>query len=215
MLDMLNEQLQKKNESPVVFDHDCREGICGSCALVINGNPHGPETGTASCQLHMRKFHNGQTVVIEPFRARAFPVLKDLAVDRSAFDRIVQAGGFISVATGNARAVDANAIPIKKENADEAFQAAACIGCGACVAVCKNASAMLFTAAKFSHLALLPQGEIEAASRALSMVRQMDIEGFGNCTNTEACSAACPKEISQDHIARFNRHYFAATFGAK
>ncbi len=208
MMDVLNQQLIKKNEEPVVFDHDCREGICGSCSMVINGAPHGPDTGTATCQLHMRRFNDGDTIVVEPFRAKAFPIHRDLSVDRSAFDRIIQAGGYVSVPTGNAQ--DANSIPVNKENADLAFAAAACIGCGACVAACKNASAMLFTSAKVSHLALLPQGAIERDRRVVAMVKQMDIEGFGNCTNTEACSAACPKEIKQDNIARLNREYVRA-----
>ena len=208
MMDVLNQELMHKNEEPVVFDHDCREGICGSCSMVINGAPHGPDTGTATCQLHMRKFSDGDTIVVEPFRARAFPVHRDLSVDRSALDRIIQAGGYVSLSTGNAQ--DANALPINKENADLAFEAAACIGCGACVAACKNASAMLFTAAKVSHLALLPQGEVERNRRVVSMVKQMDIEGFGNCTNTEACSAACPKEISVRWITKLNRDYAVA-----
>ncbi len=208
MLDVLNQDLIKKNEEPVAFDHDCREGICGSCSLVINGAPHGPDTGTATCQLHMRRFKSGETLVVEPFRAKAFPVQKDLSTDRSALDRLVQAGGFISVSTGNAQ--DANNLPISKENADLSFAAASCIGCGACVAACKNASAMLFVAAKVSHLALLPQGAIEKEDRVLNMVEQMDKEGFGNCTNTQACSAACPKEIKQENIARLNREYASA-----
>lgn len=205
MMDTLNQDLIHKGEDPVAFDHDCREGICGSCSMVINGNPHGPDTGTATCQLHMRRFKDGDTLVVEPFRAKAFPVQKDLSVDRSALDRIIQAGGYVSIATGNAQ--DANNLPIRKENSDLAFDAAACIGCGACVAACKNASAMLFTSAKISHLALLPQGQAEREERVVSMVRQMDIEGFGNCTNTQACSAACPKEISQDNIGRMNREF--------
>lgn len=205
MMDTLNQDLIHKGEDPVAFDHDCREGICGSCSMVINGNPHGPDTGTATCQLHMRRFKDGDTLVVEPFRAKAFPVQKDLSVDRSALDRIIQAGGYVSVATGNAQ--DANNLPIRKESSDLAFDAAACIGCGACVAACKNASAMLFTSAKISHLALLPQGQAEREERVVSMVRQMDIEGFGNCTNTQACSAACPKEISQDNIGRMNREF--------
>lgn len=213
MIDVLNQQLIKGGEDPVAFDHDCREGICGSCSMVINGNPHGPDTGTATCQLHMRRFKDGETLVVEPFRATAFPVQKDLCVDRSGFDRIVQAGGFISVATGNAQ--DANNIPIRKENADLSFQAAACIGCGACVAACKNASAMLFVSAKVSHLALLPQGDVEREERVVGMVQQMDEEGFGNCTNTRACSAACPKEISQENIARMNREFGKAILTAR
>jgi succinate dehydrogenase / fumarate reductase iron-sulfur subunit len=208
LLDIVNIDLIKKGEEPVVFDHDCREGICGSCSLVINGNPHGPERATATCQLHMRKFKDGDHLVVEPFRARSFPVLKDLSVDRSAFDRIIQAGGFISVNTGNTR--DANNIPVTKEKADRAFANAACIGCGACVAACKNASASLFTAAKIAHLRLLPQGEPEKNERVLKMVAQMDKEGFGACTNTGACSAACPKEISLEAIAQMNRDFLFA-----
>lgn len=209
LLDVMNEDLIKSGKQPVEFDHDCREGICGSCSLVINGNPHGPQTATTTCQLHMRKFNDGDTVVIEPFRARAFPVVRDLVVDRSAFDRIMTAGGFISANTGSAQ--DANALPIPKPNADRAFEAATCIGCGACVAACKNASASLFTAAKITHLGLLPQGEPERDSRALKMVAQMDAEGFGACTNTGACSATCPKEISLETIARMNRDYRKAS----
>lgn len=210
MLDVLNEELNNKGEEPVVFDHDCREGICGSCSLQINGEPHGPDRGITTCQLHMRKFNDGDTIVIEPFRARAFPVIKDLMVDRSSFDRIQQAGGYISVNTSG-NTIDANAIPIEKENADDAFYAATCIGCGACVAACKNASAMLFTAAKVSQYALLPQGQVEAATRVMNMVEQMDKEGFGNCTNTGACEVECPKGISLENIARMNREYLAAT----
>lgn len=210
MLDVLNNELIEKGIEPVEFDHDCREGICGMCSLQINGEPHGPDRGITTCQLHMRKFKDGDTIVIEPFRANAFPVIKDLAVDRSAFDRIQQAGGFISVNTsGNTQ--DANSIPIEKENADLAFNAATCIGCGACVAACKNASAMLFTSAKVSQYALLPQGEIEATDRVLNMVAQMDKEGFGNCTNTGACEVECPKGISLENIARLNREYLAAS----
>lgn len=205
MFDILNQQLIKKGEEPVAFDHDCREGICGSCSMTINGNPHGPDTGTATCQLHMRRFKDGDTIVVEPFRARAFPAVKDLVVDRSAFDRIIQAGGYVSVNTNNPQ--DANCIPIRKENADLAMDAAACIGCGACVASCKNASAMLFVSAKVSHLALLPQGQVEARERALNMVSQMDEEGFGNCTVTGACEAACPKEIKLENIVRLNREF--------
>lgn len=208
MLDVLNEELSKKGEDPVHFDHDCREGICGMCSLVINGRPHGPDQGITVCQLHMRLFKDGETIVIEPWRAAAFPLIKDLVVDRSAFDRIIQAGGFVSVNTGGVP--DANAIPISKENADTSMDAAACIGCGACVAACKNASAMLFVAAKVSALALLPQGEVERQRRVERMVAQMDIEGFGACSNTGACSAECPKEIPQEMIARMNREYFAA-----
>lgn len=213
MLDVLNMQLVEKGEDPVVFDHDCREGICGSCSLMINGEPHGPDRLITTCQLHMRKFSDGDTIVIEPFRATAFPVIKDLMVDRSSFDRIQQAGGYISVNTSG-NTVDANAIPIEKDAADEAFNAAACIGCGACVAACKNASAMLFTSAKVSQFALLPQGRVEATDRVLNMVRQMDLEGFGNCTNTGACEIECPKGISLENIARMNREYLmAATKG--
>jgi succinate dehydrogenase / fumarate reductase iron-sulfur subunit len=209
MLDVLNQKLILNGEDPVVFDHDCREGICGSCSLVINGNPHGPDRATTTCQLHMRRFKNGDTIVIEPWRAHAFPLLKDLAVDRSAFDRIQQAGGFISVNTGSAK--DANNLPIPKQNADAAFDAATCIGCGACVASCKNASAMLFVAAKVSQYALLPQGQPERETRVLNMVAQMDEEGFGGCTNTGTCSAACPKEISLESIARLNREFTRAS----
>ena len=204
MMDFLNYNLLEKGEEPVAFDHDCREGICGSCSLFINGVAHGPERGTTTCQLHMRKFKDGDTIYIEPFRARAFPVIKDLIVDRSAFDRIQQSGAYVSVNTsGNTQ--DANAIPIPKEDADEAFNAATCIGCGACVASCKNSSAMLFTAAKISQYSLLPQGQVERKKRAINMVKQMDLEGFGACTNTGACEAQCPKEISVKNIARMNR----------
>jgi len=210
MLDVLNEDLINKDEEPVVFDHDCREGICGTCSLQINGEPHGPDRLVTTCQLHMRKFNDGDTIVIEPFRAKAFPVIKDLMVDRSSFERIQQAGGYISVNTsGNTQ--DANAIPIEKEAADEAMDAATCIGCGACVAACKNASAMLFTSAKVSQFALLPQGQVEAATRVMNMVEQMDKEGFGNCTNTGACEVECPKGISLENIARLNREYLSAT----
>lgn len=208
MFDVLNEKLIIEGKEPVAFDHDCREGICGMCSMYINGRPHGPLRGVTTCQLHMRSFKDGDTIVVEPWRATAFPVIKDLVVDRSAFDRIIQAGGFISVNTGSAR--DANSILIPKENADKAFLAAACIGCGACVAACKNASAMLFVSAKVSHLALLPQGQIERKQRVLNMVKQMDAEGFGNCTNTGACEAECPKGISVENIARMNREYFIA-----
>lgn len=210
MLDVLNEKLIVKGDEPVVFDHDCREGICGSCSLQINGEPHGPDRLVTTCQLHMRMFNDGDTIVIEPFRAKAFPVIKDLMVDRSSFDRIQQAGGYISVNTSG-NTIDANAIPINKENADESFEAATCIGCGACVAACKNASAMLFTAAKVSQFALLPQGEVEATTRVLNMVEQMDKEGFGNCTNTGACEVECPKGISLENIARMNREYLSAS----
>jgi succinate dehydrogenase / fumarate reductase iron-sulfur subunit len=208
MLDVVNLDLIRKGEEPIVFDHDCREGICGSCGVMINGNAHGPDVGTATCQLHMRRFKDGDKIVIEPFRAKAFPVIKDLSVDRSAFDRIIQAGGYVSVNTGNAQ--DANSLPVDKQNSDRAFSFATCIGCGACVASCKNASASLFTAAKMAHLALLPQGQPERATRTLKMVAQMDAEGFGACTNTSSCSAACPKEISLETIAQMNREYFAA-----
>ena len=210
MLDVLNEDLISKGEEPVEFDHDCREGICGTCSLMINGRPHGPDSMITVCQLHMRSFNDGDTIVIEPWRAKAFPVIKDLIVDRTAFDRIQQAGGYISVNTSG-RPVDANAIPIEKDAADASFNAATCIGCGACVAACKNASAMLFTSAKVSQFALLPQGQVEAADRVLNMVKQMDLEGFGNCTNTGACEVECPKGISLENIARMNREYLAAS----
>jgi succinate dehydrogenase / fumarate reductase iron-sulfur subunit len=210
MMDVLNEQLTNEGKEPVAFDHDCREGICGSCSMFINGRPHGPGKEVTTCQLHMRSFKDGDTIYIEPWRAQAFPVVKDLVVDRSAFDRIIQAGGYVSVNTsGNSQ--DANAIPIEKQNADQAFDAATCIGCGACVAACKNASASLFVSAKISQLALLPQGRIEAKNRALNMVAQMDKEGFGSCTNTGACEAECPKGISLENIARMNREFFSAT----
>ena len=205
MFDVLNERLINKGEEPVAFDHDCREGICGMCSMFINGRAHGPWKGTTTCQLHMRAFKDGDTIVVEPWRAKGFPVIKDLTVDRSAFDRVIAAGGFVSVNTGNAK--DANNIPIPKPDADEAFGAAACIGCGACVASCKNSSAMLFVSAKVSQLALLPQGQVERKQRVQSMVAQMDEEGFGNCTNTGSCEAECPKEISLTHIARMNREY--------
>lgn len=206
MLDVLNEEIIQDNGEPVAFDHDCREGICGTCSLQINGEPHGPDQGITTCQLHMRQFKDGDTIFIEPFRAKAFPIIKDLVVDRSAFDRIQQAGGYVSVNTsGNTQ--DANAIPIEKEAADLAFDNATCIGCGACVAACKNASAMLFVSAKVSQFALLPQGKIEAKERVQEMVNQMDVEGFGNCTNTGACEAECPKGISLESIARLNREY--------
>jgi succinate dehydrogenase / fumarate reductase iron-sulfur subunit len=210
MMDVLNEQLINKGIDPVAFDHDCREGICGMCSMYINGEAHGPDRLVTTCQLHMRKFKDGETITIEPFRANAFPVVKDLAVDRSAFDRIQHAGGFVSVNTsGNTQ--DANNIPIDKHDADKAFDAATCIGCGACVASCKNASAMLFVSAKVSQYALLPQGKIEATDRVLNMVKQMDDEGFGNCTNTGACEVECPKGISIENIARMNREYLFAT----
>jgi succinate dehydrogenase / fumarate reductase iron-sulfur subunit len=205
MLDVVNEELIGRGVEPIAFDSDCREGICGACSLVINGIPHGGQPGTATCQLHMRKFKDGETITIEPWRARAFPVIKDLATNRSAFDRIIQAGGFISVNTGGTP--DANALPVSKEISDTAMDAAACIGCGACVAVCKNASAMLFVAAKVSHLNLLPQGKAEKDRRVLKMVNQMDEEGFGNCTVTGSCEAVCPKEISLSFIAKMNRDY--------
>lgn len=210
MLDVLNEQLVNTGEEPVAFDHDCREGICGMCSLYINGEAHGPDRGVTTCQLHMRMFNDGDTIFIEPFRAKAFPVIKDLVVDRTAFDRIQQAGGYISVNTsGNTQ--DANAIPIPKADADEAMDAAECIGCGACVATCKNSSAMLFVGAKVSQYALLPQGRVEAKDRVLNMVHQMDKEGFGNCTNTGACEVECPKGISLTNIARMNREYLSAS----
>jgi succinate dehydrogenase / fumarate reductase iron-sulfur subunit len=208
MFDVLNDELVMKGEEPIAFDHDCREGICGMCSMYINSKPHGPMSGTTTCQLHMRHFKDGDTIVVEPWRAKAFPVLKDLVVDRTAFDRIIAAGGYISVNTGNA--VDANSIPIPKPDADAAFDAAACIGCGACVAACKNASAMLFVSAKVSQLALLPQGAPERAIRVKKMVEVMDDEGFGSCTNTGACEAECPKEISISNIARMNREYIVA-----
>lgn len=210
MLDVLNEQLINKGDDPVVFDHDCREGICGSCSLQINGEAHGPDHLVTTCQLHMRKFKDGDTIVIEPFRAKAFPLIRDLMVERSSFERIQQAGGYISVNTSG-HTIDANAILINKEDADASFNAAICIGCGACVAACKNASAMLFTAAKVSQFALLPQGRIEATNRVLNMVEQMDKEGFGNCTNTGACEVQCPKGISLEYIARMNREYLTAS----
>src|SRR6266540_3136552 len=210
LLDMLNLDLARKGEDAVAFDHDCREGICGTCGLYIDGRAHGPLRGVATCQLHMRSFQDDDTIVVEPWRARSFPVIKDLVTDRSAFDRIIEAGGFVSVKTGGAP--DANAIPIPKPVADESFEAAACIGCGACVAACKNASAMLFVAAKVSQLALLPQGHAERKERVLKMVAQMDAEGFGYCSNTYACEAECPKQISVSHIARLNREYLRTKF---
>ncbi|WP_299250066.1 succinate dehydrogenase/fumarate reductase iron-sulfur subunit [uncultured Cytophaga sp.] len=208
MIDVVNESLIKKGVEPIAFDHDCREGICGACSMYINGEAHGPKRAITTCQLHMRSFHDGETITIEPWRANAFPVIKDLVVDRSAFDRIIQAGGYVSVNTGVT--IDANSIPIEKEIADDAMDAAACIGCGACVAACKNASATLFLSAKVSQLALLPQGQAERQIRVEAMIDQMEEEGFGNCTNTEACSAVCPKEIGQHHIARMNREFFGA-----
>jgi succinate dehydrogenase / fumarate reductase iron-sulfur subunit len=208
MMDILNEQLVEKGEDPVAFDHDCREGICGTCSLFINGRPHGPDAAITTCQLHMRKFKDGDTIVIEPWRAKPFPVIKDLIVDRSGFDDIIQAGGYVSINTGPVP--DANSLPIRKENADLAMDAAACIGCGACVAACKNASAMLFVSAKVSQFALLPQGKVEAKERVQNMVAKMDELGFGNCTNTYACEAECPKEISVTNIARMNREFLCA-----
>ncbi len=213
MLDVVNENLIKNNEDPIAFDHDCREGICGSCGMYIKGRPHGPMKAITACQLHMRKFKDGDTITIEPWRAKAFPVIKDLVVDRSAFDRIIAAGGYISVNTGGAP--DGNAIPISKDAAESAFEAAECIGCGACVAACKNSSAMLFVSAKVSHFARLPQGKPERERRVTAMMKQMDIEGFGACTNTEACSAECPKEISMDVIAQLRREYYSAAIKSK
>lgn len=208
MLDIVNGRIIESGGEPIHFEHDCREGICGSCSLTINGVPHSKERGITTCQVHMRKFRDGDTIWIEPFRAKSFPVIRDLIVDRQAFDRIIAAGGYIDVRTGSA--VDANSLPVRKSDADSAFDAAACIGCGACVAACKNSSAMLFSAAKISHLGHLPQGQPERDKRVLAMVRQMDAEGFGNCTNQYECEAACPKEISVDHIARMNRDFAAA-----
>ncbi len=208
MFDVLNEQLVQEDKDPIAFDHDCREGICGSCSMFVNGKAHGPWEQNTVCQLHMRAFKDGDTIVVEPWRSKAFPVIKDLVVDRSAFDRIIQAGGYISVNTGNAQ--DANALPIDKKNADQAFMAAACIGCGACVATCKNGSAMLFVSAKVAQLAQLPQGQPERESRVLNMVAQMDKESFGNCTNTYACEVECPKGISVSNIARLNKEYLGA-----
>lgn len=208
MFDVLNEELIREGKDPIAFDHDCREGICGMCSMYINGRPHGPWHANTTCQLHMRAFNDGDTIVVEPWRAKAFPVIKDLMVDRTAFDRIIQAGGYVSVNTGNA--VDGNSIPIEKDKADASFAAAMCIGCGACVAACKNSSAMLFTSAKVAHLALLPQGDPERKSRVVNMIAQMDKEGFGACTNTGACEAVCPKEISISNIARLNMEYTSA-----
>ena len=210
MMDVLNEEIMHDGGDPVAFDHDCREGICGSCSMFINGQPHGPDRGVTTCQLHMRKFKDGDTIYIEPFRSRAFPIIKDLVVDRTAFDRIQQAGGYISINTSG-NTLDANTIPIEKESADKAFDAATCIGCGACVATCKNSSAMLFVSAKVSQFALLPQGKVEATDRVLNMVKQMDLEGFGNCTNTGACHVECPKGISLDYIAKLNTEYAKAS----
>jgi len=208
MLDVVNEDLTKRGQEPIAFDHDCREGICGMCSCVINGEPHGPENKVATCQTYMRSFRDGETITVEPFRAKAFPLIKDLIVNRSAFDRVIQAGGFVSVSTGSAP--DGNAILVPKQNADLAMDAAACIGCGACVAACKNASAMLFVSAKVSHLNLLPQGQPEKEKRVLAMVQQMDVEGFGACTVTGSCEAVCPKGISLNFIAKMNRDYFGA-----
>lgn len=210
MLDMLNNQLVRKGKNPISFDHDCREGICGTCGVMINGRAHGPLKGVTSCQLHMRSFKDGDVLVVEPWRAAAFPVIRDLVVDRKGFDRIMEAGGYISISTGGVP--DANTIPVPKKNADLSFDAAACIGCGACVAACKNSSAMLFVGAKVSQYALLPQGKVERVSRAKNMVKQMDAEGFGNCTNTSACEVECPKEISIVNIARLNREFLRASF---
>ena len=209
MLDLLNNQLVKENKEPVVFDHDCREGICGACSLVINGTPHGPIKGTTTCQLHMRAFKDGDTISIEPFRANAFPIVKDLVINRQAFEKIQQSGGYISVNTSG-NTIDANTIPVPKANADTAFNSAACIGCGACVAACKNSSAMLFVGAKVSQYSLLPQGRVEGNDRVVKMVETMDEEGFGNCTNTGACEAHCPKEISLDNIVRLNKEFLKA-----
>jgi succinate dehydrogenase / fumarate reductase, iron-sulfur subunit len=213
MFDVLNERLIGEGKEPIAFDHDCREGICGMCSMYINGRAHGPKQAITTCQLHMRSFKDGDTIVVEPWRASAFPVIKDLVVDRTSFDRVIAAGGFVSVNTGNAK--DANNILINKDDADEAFNAAACIGCGACVASCKNGSAMLFVSAKVSQLALLPQGQIERKDRVMKMVEQMDAEGFGNCTNTGACEAECPKSISLENIARMNREYYCASADSK
>lgn len=210
MMDQLNEQLVNERKEPIAFDHDCREGICGMCSMFINGRAHGPDTGITTCQLHMRSFKDGETIYVEPWRSKAFPVIKDLVVDRTSFDRIQQAGGFVSVNTSG-NTIDANATPIPKADADKAFEAAACIGCGACVATCKNGSAMLFVGAKVSQYALLPQGKVEATQRVLNMVRQMDEEGFGNCTNTGACEIECPKGISLENIARMNREFLKAS----
>jgi succinate dehydrogenase / fumarate reductase iron-sulfur subunit len=213
MIDVVNNELIRAGKDPIAFDHDCREGICGSCAMVINGNPHGPRKGTTTCQLHMREFTDGETIVIEPWRAKAFPVIKDLMVDRKAFDSIIQSGGYISVNTGNAP--DANALPIPKSTADLAFNAATCIGCGACVAACANGSAMLFVSAKLSHLNMLPQGEPEKNRRVLNMMKTMEEAGFGNCSNTGACALSCPKEISFENIASMNRDFAVAAAKAR
>ena len=214
MMDVLNTQIINNGEEPVAFDHDCREGICGSCSMYINGEAHGPGRAITTCQLHMREFKDGETIYIEPWRAKAFPVIKDLVVDRSSFDRVIQAGGYVSVNTSG-NTLDANAIPVPKEDADKAFNAATCIGCGACVASCKNSSAMLFVSAKVSQLALLPQGQVEQKDRVLNMVNQMDLEGFGNCTNTGACEVECPKEISLENIARMNREFLSASINSE
>jgi succinate dehydrogenase / fumarate reductase iron-sulfur subunit len=214
MLDQLNEQLISESKEPVAFDHDCREGICGMCSLYINGRAHGPDTGITTCQLHMRSFKDGDTIYVEPWRSVAFPVIKDLVVDRTSFERIQQAGGFVSINTSG-NTIDANSLPVPKFDADRSFDAAACIGCGACVATCKNGSAMLFVGAKISQYALLPQGRVEAARRAKNMVAQMDIEGFGNCTNTGACEVECPKGISLENIARMNREFLSAKIGSE
>ena len=213
MMDVANADLAKKGDRAIEFDHDCREGICGTCSMVINGAPHGPQKATTTCQLHMRSFKDGDVVVVEPFRAKAFPVIRDLVVDRSAFDRVIQSGGFVSVNTGNAQ--DANNLPVSKEDSDRGFSAAACIGCGACVAVCKNASASLFVSAKIAHLNLFPQGKIEHEARTLKMVQQMDLEGFGGCTNTGACTEACPKEITLEHISEMNIEYLKSSVKAR
>ena len=213
MMDVLNQQLIEEKKDPVAFDHDCREGICGACSMVINGRPHGPQSGTTACQLHMRHYKNGDTITVEPFRAKAFPVIKDLVVDRGAFDRVIQSGGFISVNTG--QAPDGNSIPIEGDIAAKSFDAATCIGCGACVAACPNGAAMLFTSAKVSHLGLLPQGKLEHQRRSQRMVAQMDKEGFGMCSNVEACEAECPKEISVENIARMNRSFVGSVFSSE
>ena len=213
MLDVLNQDLIEKKKDPVAFEHDCREGICGACSMVINGRPHGAQKGTTTCQLHMRAFKDGDTITIEPFRATAFPVIKDLAVDRSSFDSIIQAGGYISVNTG--QAPDGNAIPIEKELAEQAFDSATCIGCGACVAACPNGSAMLFTSAKINHLNNVPQGKVEHTNRVKNMVKVMDREGFGKCSNVGACEVECPKEISTENIAALNRYYLGSVFGSQ
>ena len=210
MMDVLNEKIVSEKKEPVAFEHDCREGICGSCSMVINGRPHGPQAGTTTCQLHMRAYKSGDTITIEPFRATSFPVIKDLVVDRSSFDNIIQAGGYISVNTG--QAVDGNAIPVNRDDASDAFDSAACIGCGACVAACPNGSAMLFTSAKINHLEKLPQGKIEHNTRVKNMIKQMDKEGFGKCSNVGACGVECPKEIPMDNIAAMNRSYLTSVF---